>query len=209
MKEKIILKSAHPEEYPDLVVKCRVIPNDKIGEYLDTIPEERKFYGYKSAPVLARTGKPGEVIKTKLTTIVDGKEYILSEEENTVKERSIGKDYLGEDIMQIDIVVTNNQSTSNEQYVVKAQKFYTTYKSIGYKKNSDLVIYEPQHDSRLLTQVDENVIIMTSWGAPAVCLAGSYIVTYNAEENDYNTIEKGAFESTYTKEDQPTKKLKR
>lgn len=205
MKEKIALKSAYPSDYPDLVIECKVIPNDKICEYLDTIPSDKKFYGYKSAPVLARVGNSGEVIKTTLTTIVDGKEYILSEEENTVKERSIGKDYLGKDILQTDIVVTNNQSTSNEQYVIKAQKFYTTYKSIGYKKDSDLVIYMPQYDSRLLTQVDENVIIMTSWGAPAVCLTGSYIVTYDAETNDYNTIECGAFESTYTTEEQKTK----
>ena len=28
MKE-IILKSANPEEYPDLAVECKVIPNDK------------------------------------------------------------------------------------------------------------------------------------------------------------------------------------
>ncbi len=64
-------------------------------------------------------------------------------------------------------------------------------------------------ETRLLTQVDENLIIMTSCCAPAVCLAGSYIVIYNAEENDYNTIEQGAFDSTYIKENQHTKKLKR
>ena len=33
MKEKIILKSANPEEYEDLVVECRVIENDKIGVF--------------------------------------------------------------------------------------------------------------------------------------------------------------------------------
>ena len=50
---------------------------------------------------------------------------------------------------------------------------------------------------------------MTSWVAPAVCLAGSYIVTYNAEENDYNTLEQGAFNSTYQKEDTYQKKIKK
>ena len=46
-----------------------------------------------------------------------------------------------------------------------------------------------------------------TWCAPAICLAGSYIVAYNASENDYNTIEQGAFDSTYTKED--SKKYKK
>ena len=219
MKEKIILKSRHPEEYPDLVVECRVIPNDKIGEYLKSIPEERKFYAYKSEPVLARDGKVGEVIKTTLKTIVDGREYILSEEENTVQERTYIKKTVSDDgivyeeeVTYPDLVVENHHSTSNEQYVVKHQKFMATYDYAG----DEMVVrgrfyvckptFMPKYDSRLLTQVDENLIIMTAWGAPAVCLAGSYIVTYNADENDYNTIERGAFESTYTKEEQKSKR---
>lgn len=206
MKKKIVLKSLHPAEYDDLVIECKVIPNDKIGEYLETIPEEQKFYAYKSAPVLARTGKPGEVIKTYLVTFIDGKGYILSEEENIVKERIVDEKT---GTKMTDIVVTNESSTSNEEYVVKAQKFYGTYKHIGWVKSTKQSIYMPVYDSRLLTKVSENVIIMTSWGAPAVCLAGSYIVTYDAESNDYNTIERGAFESTYTKEEQPKKKIKR
>ncbi len=193
MKEKVILKSTHPEEYPDLTVECRVIPNDQIGEYLDTIPDDKKFYAYKKGSVKARVGKVGEKIKTTLKTIVDGKEYILSEEENTVKERD----------GYPDIVVTNVSSTSNEQYVVKNSKFIETYSS---ENDED---WTPVYDSRLLTQVDENVIIMTTWGAPAVCLAGSYIVTYNALENDYNTLEQGAFDSTYKKDDTYQKKLKK
>ena len=220
MKEKIILKSVHPSEYPDLVVECRVIPNDKIGEYLATIPEERKFYAYKSEPVMARRGKVGEVIKTTLKTIVDGKEYILSEEENIVKERTYTKKetlsdgtVVEEEVTEPDVVVENHHSTLNEQYVIKHQKFISTYYSAG----EEVVVrgrfcvskpvFAPKYDSRLLTEVDENVIIMTLWGAHAVCLAGSYIVTYNAEENDYNTIERGAFEFTYVKE-QTKEKIK-
>ena len=201
MFEKVILKSAHPSEYPDLEVVCRVIPNDQIGAYLDTIPAEKKFYGYKKAAVLARPGVVGEKIKTTLKTFVDGKEYILSEEENIVKERPI-KTATGKEIIMSDIVVTNHNSTSNEEYIVKFEKFINTYTTLG---NNE---FEPVYDSRLLTQVDENVIIMTSWGAPAVCLAGSYIVTYNADANDYNTIEKGAFNSTYViEEPDVTRKL--
>ena len=216
MKEKVILKSAHPEDYPDLVVECRVIPNDKIGEYLESIPEERKFYAHKNAPVQARRGIVGELIKTVLKTVVDGKEYILGEEENTVKERTYTKktnmsngEVVEEKITSPDMVVTNYHSTSNEQYVVKHQKFMDTY---TYEYNHSMGLspkFVPKYDSRLLTQVDENLIIMTSWGAPAVCLAGSYIVTYNAASNDYNTIEQGAFESTYEKEEQFTKKLQK
>lgn len=197
MKEKIILKSTHPEEYPDLVIECRVIPNDKIGEYLEGIPETKKFYAFKSESVKARRGKPGESIETVLKTIVDGKEYIISEETTVVSERP----YNGGTAP--DVVVTNDRSTSNEEYVVKMQKFADSY---DIDISGEDVRYIPKYDSRLLTEVDENVIIMTAWGSPALCLAGGYIVTYDAASCDYNTLERGAFKSTYTREDQKTKK---
>lgn len=119
-----------------------------------------------------------------------------------------------EEITATDVVVTNYHSTSNEEYVVKHQKFMSTYEFVEDDRTPVhsrglAPRFMPKYDSRLLTQVDENVIIMTSWGAPAVCLAGSYIVTYNTDTNDYNIIERGAFESTCVKEDQPTKKLKK
>ena len=63
MKEKVTLKSTHPEAYPDLVIECRVIQNDEIGAYLETIPEEKKFYAHKSGIVIARKGQVGEKIK--------------------------------------------------------------------------------------------------------------------------------------------------
>lgn len=195
MKEKVVLKSARPEEYGDLVVECRVIPNEEIGTYLATIPEERKIVATKKKGVKARLGVPGETIHTVLTTVIDGKEYILSEESATVKERE-----QADGTMMSDIVVTNIHSTSNEEYVVKAAKFADTYYQDGEE-------YMPQSDPRLLTQVSENVIIITSWGAKAVCLAGGFIVTYDASKNDYNTLEAGAFASTYEVE-QDTKKLK-
>lgn len=200
MTQKIILKSTHLEEYPDLEVECKVIPNNQIGNYLATIPAENKFYAYKSAPVKARKGTVGETIHTTLKTMVDGKEYILQEETGVVKTRTYTKD--GETITAPDVVVTNYASTSNEEYVVKHEKFMKTY--IPTKEDE----YVPAYDSRLLTQVDENIIIMTAWGAPAVCLAGSYIVTYNEADNDYNTIEKGAFNSTYTREETKTLRKK-
>ena len=165
-----------------------------IREYLKNIPEEKKFYAYKNGAVQARNGVPGEVVKTTLKTEVEGKEYILSEETNTVQERENG----------VDVVVTNVSSTSNEEYVVKRDKFVKTYVS-----NNDGTECVPVYDSRLLTQVDENVIIMTAWGSEAVCLAGGYIVTYSAEDNDYNTLEKGAFDSTYVKEKQTQKDYKK
>lgn len=197
MKEKIVLKSTHPEKYPDLVIECRVIPNDKIGEYLEGIPETKKFYAFKSESVKARRGKPGESIETVLKTIVDGKEYIISEETTVVRERP----YNGGTAP--DVVVTNDRSTSNEEYVVKMQKFADLY---DIDISGEDVRYIPKYDSRLLTEVDENIIIMTAWGSPALCLAGGYIVTYDADSCDYNTLERGAFESTYTREDQKTKK---
>lgn len=201
MKKNIVLKSTHPEEYPDLVVECRVIENEEIGEYLKNIPEDRKFVAYKNGTVEARQGIVGEEIITTLKTVIDGKEYILTEEKNTVKERN------GE----VDIVVTNTSSTSNERYVVRREKFLKTYElpSESTEENKLGLGWVPAYDPRVLTQIDENVIIMTLWETPAICLKGSYIVTYNAEENDYNTLEKGAFESTYTKETEKTKKLKR
>lgn len=198
MKEKIVLKSAHPEEYPDLVIECRVIPNDKIGEYLESIPDSKKFYAFKSKSVKARRGTVGENIHTVLKTTIDGREYILGEETTTVQERPFG------DTTAPDMVVTNDRSTSNEEYVVKAQKFADSYDVV---EEDGEVRYVPKYDSRLLTQVDENVIIITAWGSPAICLAGGYIVTYDALGNDYNSLEKGAFDSTYTRESTDNKKL--
>ena len=63
MKKKVILKSTHPEEYGDLVIECLVIPNDQIGAYLATIPEERKFYAHKSGYVKARVGKAERLVR--------------------------------------------------------------------------------------------------------------------------------------------------
>ena len=201
MKEKIILKSVNPEEYGDLVIECRVIENDQIGKYLESIPEERKLVAYKSGSVEARQGIPGEIIKTILKTEVNGKEYILSEEETEVKDRD------GE----IDIVVTNISSTSNEKYVVKRKKFLETYSlpEEATEENKFGLGWVPAYDPRVLTKIEENIIIITAWGSKAVCLKGGYIVTYDSEENDYNTLEKDAYESTYTRESQSTKKLKR
>lgn len=212
MKEKVILKSANPEQYGDLVIECKVIANDKIGEYLESIPEERKITAYKTGKVVAREGVVGEEVITVLTTVVDGKEYILSEETGTVKQRQIEmktKDEQGNEnievITAVDKVITNISSTSNEQYIVKPDKFNKTYIFSGLTDKG--VEYVPAYDSRVLTQVDENVIIVTSWGAKAVCLKGSYIVTYDSTTNDYNTIEQGAFNSTYTVETGKVKKL--
>ena len=201
MKEKIILKSANPEEYEDLVVECRVIENDKIGEYLETIPAERKFVGYKYAPVVVRDGIEGEVVETVLKTTIDGKDYILSEETTTVS-----YEVDDEGIKYMNKVITNVNSTSNEQYVTKASKVEKTYDLVGKSEEGNLV-YTPSYDPREIAIVDENVIIMTAWGSKAVCLKGGGIVTYNASENDYNAIEAGALSSTYKKVSGETKKL--
>lgn len=195
MKEKIVLKSLNPKEYGDLEIGCKVIPNEKIGEYVSTIEEEKKFSAYKTAAVSARAGVVGEKIKTTLYVERDGKMYILSEVENEVKLRKC-KD----GVERPDVVVTNVNSTSNEQYIVKYDKFIETYATIG---NRTI----PQADVRKFAQVDEDIAIMTSWGEPAYCLSGSYIVMYNAQENDYNTVERGAFDSTYSKEDCNVKKI--
>ena len=67
MKEKIILKSANPEQYGDLIIECIVIENDKIGDYLETIPESKKIVGYKTGMVIAQKGQVGEKIVTNKT----------------------------------------------------------------------------------------------------------------------------------------------
>jgi hypothetical protein len=85
--KRVILKSTNPDEYPDKEIVCRVIPNDMIGEYLATIPEDKKFYAHKSGVVSARIGYPGEKVITTLKVRLEGKEYILSEEENYVLQR--------------------------------------------------------------------------------------------------------------------------
>lgn len=173
MKEKIVLKSLYPEQYGDLVIECKVIENDKIGEYLDNIPEDKKFTAYKSGMVLARTGIVGEKIKTVLKTTIDGKQYILSEEEGTVKERPYSKKMLVAGNIEEypasapDYVITNISSTSNEEYITKAQQVERTYELVTKTENGDILL--PKPELRTLTEVDENVIIITAWGSKAVC----------------------------------------
>lgn len=191
----VTLKSPNPDIYPDLDVKCRVINRDKIGEYIDNIPDEDKFVGYKNSPVEARIGKIGEKISTKLFTTYEGKEYIMSEVENEVRETE-----MEDGTKKPDIIVTNIHSTSNEEYIVRANKFPKMYTA-----NSDGT-FTPNPDPRQVAKLSENVVIETSWGELAVGLKGSYIVTYDKERSSYNTIEQGAFDSTYTIESQEHKK---
>lgn len=195
MMKEIVLKSAKPEEYGDEVVTCRVIERADINAYLAAIPEERKICATKVAPVEAKPGQVGEEVHTVLLTERNGKTYILSEEDNVVRQREV------EGQMCNDIIVTNVNSTSNERYVVKADKFLRMY-----VPNEDGT-FTPQPEERELVQVDEDIIIKTSWGSDAVCLKGSYIVIYNAEENDFNTIEQGAMKSTYRVSTPKQKKL--
>lgn len=203
MKENLKLTSTNPGEYPDLVVECRVIKNSDISDYIKSIPEERKFKAYKSAKVKARVGKLGEEIITEVRTEVDGREYILSEIKSTVKEEEF-KTSNGIE-KRVGFIVKNVDSTSSEEYIVKPSVFARTY-ILDETTNS----YLPVYDSRQFAQVDENIKFETSWGDFVVCLKGSYIVTYNAEENDYNAVEKSAFEKTYTVEEPAIqKKLKR
>jgi hypothetical protein len=183
MNKEVYLKSTNPELYPDIKVVCKVIPNDQVKEYVKSIPEERKQVAAKTAPVIARKGIEGEVIKTDIKCHLAGREYILGEEQTTVKNRD----------GVLDVVVTNTNSTSNESYVVKGKKFIETYTP------NDDTTFSPIPEERELAQVDENVIITTAWGSEAVCLKGSYIVTYNAEENDFNVLEQEAYEKTYQK----------
>ena len=202
MKEKIILKSLNPNEYPDLIVECKVIKNSEIREYIADISEEKKFSAYKSAKITARIGKLGEKIVTKVKTIINNKEYILSELTSTVKEEEI-KTSQGI-VKRIGFVVKNINSTSSEEYIVKPSTFIKSY-----ILDQETKTYTPVYDLREFAQVDENIIFETSWGEYVVCLAGSYLVTYNAEENDYNAVEKSAFEKTYTQVDKIKRKLKR
>lgn len=195
MMKEVVLKSCRPEEYGDEVVTCKVIENADIAAYIATIPEEKKVMATKVAPVAARWGEVGETIHTVLLTKRNEKTYILSEEDGTVGEREI------EGEMYPDIVVTNINSTSNEEYIVKSTKFGEMY-----TPNGDGT-YTPDPAERELVQVNEDIIIMTAWGSPAVCLKGSYIVVYNAEENDFNTLEQGAMKSTYKVSDPKQKKL--
>lgn len=196
MMKEIVLKSCNPEEYPDEVVSCRVIQNGDINAYLETIPEERKVVATKTAPVEARAGEVGEVVDTVLYTERDGRLYILSEESNTVGEREVDGQILP------DVVVTNSNSTSNERYVVKANKFGKLYDP------SQDGTWVPVPDARQLCQVDEDVVIITAWGSEAVCLKGSYIVVYDASQNDFNTLEQGAKTSTYS-DVKPSQKVRK
>lgn len=206
-KCEVVLKSCNPAEYGDLVLSCRFIPNDEISEYIASIPEERKFYSEKVAPVLAYPGIEGEEVVTTLFVERDGKKYILSEEKNKVKKRTFTIKG-GEEITATDMIVTNMDSPSCERYIVNIEKFFTVLK--GYDSDGKPIYVEPSYvlgisgkcfipvdDARALATVDEDVVIETLWGAKATCLNGSYIVTYSADKSDYNVLERVAKECTY------------
>ncbi len=191
---KVTLKSAHPELYGDLIIECReLLSAEELTKYLASIPESEKFLAHKEAPVIARRGIPGEEIHTILKVIIDGKEYILSEETSKVKVRK-----QPDGSSEPDIVITNINSTSNEQYVVSFEKFQRMYRA-----NPDGT-FTPIDKSRLLTRVRENIMFLTSWGAEAICLSGSFVVTYDASTGEYNTIEQGAFRATYAIDPKPS-----
>ncbi|MBR2833583.1 MAG: hypothetical protein IKE75_04060 [Bacilli bacterium] len=194
--QDVVLTSANPEQYPDRVVRCRVIKREDIGSYLETIPDEDKCIGCKSEPVEARVGQVGERVLTTLKTTYEGKDYILSEVTNEVKDTE-----MEDGTKQPDMIVTNTHSTSNEEYIVRANKFPKMYSA-----NTDGT-FTPTPDPREVARLSEDVVIETSWGEMAVGLKGSYIVTYDAERQSYNTIEQGAFESTYTIQDGLNKQL--
>ena len=163
MMKEIVLKSCRPEEYGDEVVTCRVIENADINAYLATIPEEKRVRATKVAPVEARRGNVGETIHTVLLTERDGKTYILSEEDATVGEREV------EGHMVPDIVVTNVNSTSNEEYVVKSNKFGNMYVA-----NEDGT-WTPPPDERELVQVDEDILENSRDGIETIVKFGEKI----------------------------------
>ena len=83
--EKIILKSTHPEEYPDLEIECRVIPKDQIGAYLKTIPVSNKVLVRRTKVLDLEYPKEGTIFKETLKTNYAGKEYLLTQSEKTIK----------------------------------------------------------------------------------------------------------------------------
>ncbi|MBR3199225.1 MAG: hypothetical protein IKG27_04345 [Bacilli bacterium] len=174
-----ILKSTHPEQYPDLVVKCRVIKSDEVKDYVSSIPEEDKCTVYKSAPVMARPGIVGEEITTVLKVVYEGKEYILDESFNKVKEAE-----MPDGSKRPGVVVTNISSPSQEEYVVGGDKFEKLYTA-----NMDGT-FSPVPDNRLAAKLSEDVIVVKSWGS-IIGLKGSYLV-------NGNPVEAEAFENTYS-----------
>ena len=191
-KRKVTIKSAHPELYPDMEIECLFIPNGEINDYLASIPEEERSVGYKSAPVLARVGEVGEVVVSRIERTIDGRVYYFNEETATVKSRPYGN---GE---RPDMVV-KNVASSGEVYVVRREKFKTIYEEYGDGIDFDgWYSYIPVPEERDLTRVPENVMIETAWGATALVLAGGFIVTYNAEQNDFNVLDEEAYKATYT-----------
>ena len=194
-KRKVVLKSAHPESYPDMEIECLFIPNGEINSYISSIPEEERSVGYKSAPVLARIGEVGEAVVSRIERTIDGKVYYFNEERAVVRSRAYGN---GE---AVDMVIRNTSSTC-EEYVVKRSKFDTIYEDAGedavFEGRHMWFSYIPVPEERELTRVPENVMIETAWGETAIVLAGGFIVTYNAEENDFNVLDEKAYEATYT-----------
>lgn len=177
-------------------IECLFIPNGEINYYIANIPEEDKSIGYKSAPVLARVGEVGELVVSRIERTFDGKAYYFNEESAVVKSRPYGNGEMPD-------MVVRNTASSSEEYVVKRSKFDTIYEDAGedliFEGRNVWVSYIPVPEERELTRVPENVMIETAWGSTALVLAGGFIVTYNAEESDFNVLDEEAYKATYTR----------
>ena len=203
----VTLKSLDKAEYPDRVATCRIIPNDMLEEYLDSISDEDKFYAVNDRSLYTRTGIPGEIIKTTLVTELDGKKYIYQETERTVKERT--KTIGHRDSKYIDTVVRNPYSVSQEEYIVNDVDLAINYRFCGFNMDTKEFLEISKRRLKLVITAPEDIIIETKDGDQLVCLKGDYIVIDNIDKNSYSVVSKIDFEATYIKSKTKQKRKRR
>ena len=177
----VLLKSLDEDTYKDIIVSCEFLDKDALREYIKKSKDV--YIGKKVAPVKIRKGKKGEIVKTRLLTNYNDRNYILHEEENYVKLKKLES---GE--LCCDYIAKNISSLSQEEYIIDPNFLKDMIKL-------DNNMYSYKDTPRKLIKADKNISFMTSFGEKAICLKDSYIVIY--DDDVFNTLEKTAADYTY------------
>jgi len=208
MKKQFILRSTKKNEYPDLVVECKVILNGEINTYIENISNNKKNIVYKSSLVSAREGILRERIWNKVKTKINDREYIICDKKTIVQKRhSIVQSIV--DGMKItglkpmlDIVYIDLSLDNYREFVCSYEEFCEDYQVIrdyglqnGHVEEGEL--YVPIHVPKYCIQLEENIILETTEGKFEVGLEGSYLI-YDLEAKIFKIIEKDIFKKTYT-----------
>ena len=155
---------------------------ENIKDYCDDLLNQGVEYDWyaKFSRIIARQGKEGEVVTTKM-------DNGLVETKNTVK---IDKK-------------TNNPGwivknvNSGEQWIIEDSIFTKKYEID--EKSNERNVYKPKGKPTIAIQIKENISFTAPWGEEMKIKEGGYLII-NSPSDIYG-IQKDEFHSTYSKSD--------